>query len=85
MLGVVDGVAIKPVFVANSADVFHGAGSDAGGQTTIIPSDGGAETDYATKNTAGESAHRGPAPAARLAAEETEARAKCRGRQGNPR
>jgi len=77
-------MAIEPVFVANSADVFHSTGSDAGGQTTVIPCDARAETNHAAKNAAGEGARRRPAPAARMTSEETEAHAKCRGRQGNP-
>ena len=84
-LGVVDGMAIEPVFVADSADVSHGAGSDAAGQATVIPSDARAETNHATKNAAGEGAGGRPAPAARITSEETEARAECRGGQGNPR
>ena len=84
-LGVVDGMPIEPVFVANFADVSLSTGSDAGGQTTVIPSDARAETDHATKNAAGEGARGRPVPAARMTSEETEARAKCRGRQGNPR
>ena len=76
---------IEPVLVANSADVSHSAGSDAGGQTTVIPSDARTETNHATKNAASEGARGRPVPAARMTPEETEARAECRGRQGNPR
>ena len=85
LLGVVDGMPIEPVFVADSTDVSHGTGSDAGGQTTVIPNDARTKTNHATKNAAGEGARGGPAPAARMTPEETEARAKCRGCQGNPR
>ena len=75
---------IEPVFVANSADVSHGTGSDAGSQATVIPSDARAETNDATKNAAGEGARGIPVPAAMMTPEETEARAECRGCQGNP-
>ena len=76
---------IEPVFVANSTDVSHGTGSNAGGQTTVIPGDARAETNHATKNAASEDVRGGPVPAASMTPEETEARAECRGRQGNPR
>lgn len=78
-------MAIEPVFVANSTHVFPGTGSDAGGQTTVIPSDARAETNHATKNAAGEGARGSPVAAARMTPEKTEARAECRGGQGNPR
>ena len=78
-------MAIEPMFVANPTHVFPGTGSDASGKTTVIPSDARAETNHATKNSAGEGARGRPAPAARMTPDDTEARAHCRGRQGNPR
>jgi len=78
-------MAIEPVFVANSTDVSHRTGSDAGGQTTVIPSDARAKTNHATKNAAGEGACGRPVPATRMTPKQTEARAECRGGQGNPR
>jgi hypothetical protein len=76
---------IEPVFVANFADVSHSTGSDAGGQTTVSPSDARTETNDATKNAAGEGARGRPVPAARMTPEETEARAEGRRCQGNLR